>query len=90
MKKTIHILLLAALSLFAGSCSSDFNPNIYGQLMVGTFPTNEAEYTSYMMTCYMPFTTTWTYWIGAGTSGNQHGWYIPCRRCFSSFYRNRK
>ncbi|MGM9793217.1 MAG: RagB/SusD family nutrient uptake outer membrane protein [Candidatus Cryptobacteroides sp.] len=77
MKKTIHILLLAALSLFAGSCSSDFNPNIYGQLMVGTFPTNEAEYTSYMMTCYMPYTNVWTY--NMGTAGNQYP--LPIQSC---------
>ena len=54
-----------------------FRSKMYGTLNVSNYPVTEAEYESFMMTCYMPFTTTWTYWIGAGTSGNQHGWYIP-------------
>lgn len=59
------------------SCEDNFDPKMYGTLNVSNYPVTEAEYESFMMTCYMPFTTTWTYWIGAGTSGNQHGWYIP-------------
>ena len=58
-------------------CEDNFDPKMYGTLNVSNYPVTEAEYESFMMTCYMPFTTTWTYWIGAGTSGNQHGWYIP-------------
>ncbi|MDR0429638.1 MAG: RagB/SusD family nutrient uptake outer membrane protein [Tannerellaceae bacterium] len=73
-KNNIYKLLLGILLVF-DSCESNFDPQIFGSLIPGNFPSTEAEYTSYSMTCYTPFTTTWTYNIGSG--GNQHGFYIP-------------
>ncbi len=67
-------LYLAALSLLFGSCENNFDPQIYGSLLPGQFPTNEKEYEAYMMTCYLPFTTVWTY--DMSSAGLQHGWYI--------------
>jgi hypothetical protein len=58
-----------------GSCENNFDPKIYGSLTPENFPATEKEYISYAITCYVPFTTTWTYYIGSG--GVQHGFYIP-------------
>lgn len=70
------ILAAAAVSaLMLSSCENDFDPNLYGSLTPENYPTTEAEYVSYMMTCYLPFTTVWTY--DMGSAGVQHGWFIP-------------
>lgn len=61
--------------MLLGSCENNFDPQIYGSLRPGNYPSTESEYESYMMTCYTPFTTTWVYNIGSG--GNQHSFYIP-------------
>ncbi len=74
MKKILYTI---AVVWTLSSCEKDFDPKLYGTLNVSNYPTTEAEFESFMMTCYMPFTTTWTYYLGAGTSGNQHSWYIP-------------
>ena len=66
---------IAAASMLLSSCENDFDPNLYGSLTPDEFPTTEAEYISYMMTCYLPFTTVWTY--DMGSAGVQHGWFIP-------------
>lgn len=73
---------MAALMLLS-SCENDFDANIYGQLYPGNFPSTKSEYTSYMMTCYVPFTTTWTYAMDA--NGVQHGWYIQSGGCMRMF-----
>lgn len=40
-------------------CSCEwYDPKMYGTLNVSNYPVTEAEYESFMMTCYMPFTTT--------------------------------
>lgn len=39
------------------SCEDNFDPKMYGTLNVSNYPVTEAEYESFMMTCYMPFTT---------------------------------
>ncbi|WP_270087114.1 RagB/SusD family nutrient uptake outer membrane protein [Sphingobacterium sp. SYP-B4668] len=75
MKK--KILYLIGVIFLATGCEKNFDPQLYGTLNVSNYPKTKAEYESFMMTCYMPFTTTWTYYIGAGTTGNQHSWYIP-------------
>ncbi len=74
IRKLISIITVAFL---AYGCERNFDPKLYGTLNVSNYPKKEAEFESFMMTCYMPFTTTWTYYLGAGTSGNQHSWYIP-------------
>ena len=75
MKSKIFCLIVAVITLYG--CEKDFDPKLYGTLNVSNYPQTEAELESFMMTCYMPFTATWTYYIGAGTTGNQHSWYIP-------------
>lgn len=77
MNKNKLFKVFVMIAFIMCSCEDNFDPKMYGTLNVSNYPVTEAEYESFMMTCYMPFTTTWTYWIGAGTSGNQHGWYIP-------------
>lgn len=74
IKKKICLPLLVSLQLLMGSCENNFDPYIYGALIQGEYPSTEQEYISYMMTCYLPFTTVWTYDMGSG--GVQHGWYI--------------
>ena len=77
MNKNKLFKVFVMIAFIMCSCEDNFDPKMYGTLNVSNYPVTEAEYESFMMTCYMPFTTTWIYWIGAGTSGNQHGWYIP-------------
>ena len=42
-------------------------------LSTTNFPQSEADYESYMMDCYIPFTLTWAYNWG---SSNQHNFYV--------------
>lgn len=75
MKKLNYILLLIAWLLVGSSCEDDFDPKIFGTLNPDNFPSNEAEYKQYALACYIPFTTTWTYYLGSGP--RQHSFYIP-------------
>lgn len=74
MKSNILAIILAGGLLLTG-CENDFDPNLYGTLNPENYPYTESEYTGYMMTCYLPFTTVWTY--DMGSAGLQHGWFIP-------------
>lgn len=71
--KFIYMLLSAAM-LSATSCEENFDAQIYGSMLQGQYPSSESEYVSYMMTCYLPYTTPFTYTINEGTG--QHGFYI--------------
>ncbi len=73
--KTKIMAVAAAALITLGSCENNFDPNLYGSLTPENYPTTEAEYTSYMMTCYLPFTIVWTY--DMGSAGVQHGWFVP-------------
>ena len=75
MKKKIFLPMLVSLQLLFGSCENNFDPYIYGALLQGEYPSTEQEYVSYMMICYLPYTTVWTYDMGSG--GLQHGIHIP-------------
>lgn len=75
MRKHVNIFLGLATALLLGGCENNFDPQIYGNLMPGDFPSTEKEYEAYMMTCYLPFTTVWTY--DMASAGLQHGWHIP-------------
>ena len=74
MKKKIFLPMLVSLQLLFGSCENNFDPYIYGALLQGEYPSTEQEYVSYMMVCYLPYTTVWTYDMGSG--GLQHGIHI--------------
>ena len=74
MKKKILFPILSSLFLLFGSCENNFDAHIYGDLIQGKYPSTEDEYVSYMMTCYIPFTSVFTYQINSGTG--QHGFYI--------------
>ena len=74
MKKKIFLPMLVSLQLLFGSCENNFDPYIYGALLQGEYPSTEQEYVSYMMICYLPYTTVWTYDMGSG--GLQHGIHI--------------
>lgn len=65
---------MAAAALLTTGCEKGFDAKIFGSLLQGSYPSNKSEYTSYMMTCYLPFTTPFTYTINEGTG--MHGWYI--------------
>jgi hypothetical protein len=75
INKFLVIGLVAACLLC--SCEDNFDPKIFGSLNPTNYPSTAAEYESFMMLCYSPFTTTNTYWMGAGSSSNQLSWYIP-------------
>lgn len=74
MKKKFFLPMLVSLQLLFGSCENNFDPYIYGALLQGEYPSTEQEYVSYMMICYLPYTTVWTYDMGSG--GLQHGIHI--------------
>ena len=74
MKKKFFLPMLVSLQLLFGSCENNFDPYIYGALLQGEYPSTEQEYVSYMMVCYLPYTTVWTYDMGSG--GLQHGIHI--------------
>lgn len=61
MKKKILFPILSSLFLLFGSCENNFDAHIYGDLIQGKYPSTEDEYVSYMMTCYIPFTSVFTY-----------------------------
>lgn len=85
MKKTIYtIMLSAAVLLSLTGCNKDFDPKIYGVLTEQNFPVSEDDFVSLMMSCYIPFTNTWTYSLYA-SSGNQHPWYIPAGGVIKQF-----
>ena len=63
MKKKIFLPMLVSLQLLFGSCENNFDPYIYGALLQGEYPSTEQEYVSYMMICYLPYTTVWTYGV---------------------------
>ena len=85
MKKTIRIInCVAALLLLCSGCNKNFDPKIYGVLSDQNFPVSENDYKSLMMSCYIPFTNTWTYSLYA-SSGNQHPWYIPAGGVLKQF-----
>ncbi len=85
MKKTIRIInCAAALLLLCAGCNKNFDPKIYGVLSDQNFPVSENDYKSLMMSCYIPFTNTWTYSLYA-SSGNQHPWYIPAGGVLKQF-----
>lgn len=75
MKRLKIFAWTAAALITLNGCENNFDPEIYGSLFPGNFPSTEAEYETYAMTCYLPFTNTWTYYIG--DSGTQHSFYIP-------------
>ncbi len=85
MKKIIRIIkCAAALLLLCAGCNKDFDPKIYGILSEQNFPVSENDYKSLMISCYIPFTNTWTYSLYA-SSGNQHPWYIPAGGVLKQF-----
>lgn len=84
MKKTIYIAITAAALTLGSGCNKDFDPKIYGVLTEQNFPVSESDFVSLMMSCYIPFTNTWTYSLYA-SSGNQHPWYIPAGGVLKQF-----
>ncbi len=84
MKKTIYIFTLISALLLGSGCEKNFDPKIYGVLSSQNFPQSEADFVSLMMSCYVPYTNTWTYSLYA-SSGNQHPWYIPAGGVLKQF-----
>ena len=69
--------LLFAIHCLLCSCENNFDPQIFGTLNPTNYPATEADYESFMMLCYSPFSTTNVYYLGAGSTANQFSWYIP-------------
>lgn len=59
MNKNKLFKVFVMIAFIMCSCEDNFDPKMYGTLNVSNYPVTEAEYESFMMTCYMPFTTTW-------------------------------
>lgn len=75
-KKDLTIALTLFMLCVCSGCEKNFDPKIYGVLNPTNYPSTASEYEQLMMTCYIPFTSTWTYYLEA-TQGNMHSWYIP-------------
>lgn len=75
MRKPLLYLLIVA-AFVTAACEKDFDPKIYGVFTSTNYPGSASDYQTLMMTCYTPFTTPWTYYLGASRA-NQHPWYIP-------------
>lgn len=73
MKKYIYFSTLLTCLLAVFGCENDFDAKIYGSLSTTNFPASEADYESYMMDCYIPFSVNWTYSWGGAT---QHNFYV--------------
>lgn len=69
--KSTFVTCVLAFSL--GSCENDFDAKIYGKLSTTNFPATAADYESYLMDCYIPFTVTWSYNL---SGSNMHNFYV--------------
>ena len=69
--KSTFVACVLAFSL--GSCENDFDAKIYGKLSTTNFPATAADYESYLMDCYIPFTVTWSYNL---SGSNMHNFYV--------------
>lgn len=65
MKRYIFFLILLATVAF-NSCDKDFDAKIYGVLYPENYPSTESEYESFASICYVPFGSTWQYYLGEG------------------------
>lgn len=65
MKRYIFSLILLATVAF-NSCENDFDAKIYGVLYPENYPSTESEYESFALICYVPFGSTWQYYLGEG------------------------
>ncbi|MCE5174319.1 MAG: RagB/SusD family nutrient uptake outer membrane protein [Bacteroidales bacterium] len=70
------LIIVSTTLMLCSSCENDFDPQIFGVLSPANYPSTVMEYEQLMMTCYIPFTTSWTYYLGS-SKGNMHSWYIP-------------
>jgi len=64
MKRTIISILFAALALC--SCEKNFDAKIFGVLYPDNYPSTQDEYETYASLCYVPFGSTWMYYLGEG------------------------
>ena len=64
MKKSIIGLVFAGLVLC--NCQKNFDAKIYGVLYPENFPSTQEEYEAYASVCYVPFGSTWMYYLGEG------------------------
>ncbi len=81
MKRIIYIITTLAV---LAACNKNFDPKIYGVLTEQNFPGSESDFESLVMSCYIPYTNTWTYSLYA-SEGNQHPWYIPAGGVLKQF-----
>lgn len=67
MKTNIIKIAASALAvlLMASSCEKNFDAQIYDKLSSSNFPMTEADFESYVMQCYIPFTGVWDYTLSA-------------------------
>ncbi|MDR0507500.1 MAG: RagB/SusD family nutrient uptake outer membrane protein [Dysgonamonadaceae bacterium] len=81
MKKRFFYSIIS-LVLLASACNDNFDPKIYGKLSSTNFPQTESDYESVLMTCYIPFQITWSYWL---TGNSQYPLNSPPGGCIRMF-----
>lgn len=64
MKRTLLGFLFAVIAL--SSCEKNFDAKIYGVLYPENYPSNQDEFETYATLCYVPFGSTWMYYLGEG------------------------
>jgi SusD family. len=72
MKKLLIILCFPV--FFLAGCTSDFEPEFYGTLTTGTFPSTAKEYKQYMLEAYVPYFANWGFTFG---STWEYSWASP-------------
>ena len=65
MKRYLNIMTIAA-AMMLTSCEKNFDAKIYGVLYPENYPSTESEYETYALLCYVPFGSTWQYYLGEG------------------------
>ena len=84
MKKYMSIILLTVGFMTMSSCENNFEANIYGTLSTTYFPKTSDDYEAYLMECYIPFSSQWSYTFGSYT---QRQWYC-CTGGITKYFDN--
>lgn len=82
MKKYIYSLVMAVSMITMSSCENNFDANIYGTLSTTNFPKTGDDFESYMMECYLPFCSHWSYRLA---DYNQRQWFCATGGIYKYF-----
>lgn len=82
MKKIKYIIAVALAAVTLSSCEKNFDPQIYGTFNTTIIPSSVEDVNNLVASCYLPFTSFWTYVTG---SGEELCWYSPANGTYLVF-----